>query len=62
MIHHFRKGYYFGFFNSLKPTKAMALTPIANLISAAVYFIDFFTMLTGSLAIYACLRYFRKTL
>ena len=39
------KRHYFGFFDSLKTTKAVALIPIVNLISAAVYFIDFFNML-----------------
>lgn len=60
MILMFTKGYYFGFFNSLKTTKATALIPIVNLISAAVYFIDFFNMLIIPLAIYVLLRYFRK--
>jgi hypothetical protein len=55
-----QKGYYFGLFNSLKTTKAAALIPIVNLISAAVYFIDFFNTLIILLAIYVLLRYFRK--
>jgi hypothetical protein len=60
MVLMFTKGYYFGFFNSLKTTKARALIPIVNLISAAVYFIDFFNVLIIPLAIYISPRYFRK--
>jgi hypothetical protein len=54
------KEYYLGFLNRLKTTKAAALIPIVNLISAAVYFIDFFNLLIVPLAIHVLLRYFRK--
>ena len=55
------KEYYLGFLNRLKTTKAAALIPIVNLISAAVYFIVFFNLLIVPLAIHVLLRYFRRT-
>jgi hypothetical protein len=62
MILIFTKGYYFGFFNSLKTTKAAALIPIVNLISAAVYFIDFFNTLIILLTIYVFAKIFQEEL
>jgi hypothetical protein len=60
MILPLTKEYYLGFLNRLKTTSAAALIPIVNLISAAVYFIVFFTLLIVPLAICILPRYFRK--